>query len=132
MIFIIEYIKLMIYNELYRRREVNKMQTQTETDNQNPIDLNEIIFHIWDRAASDQDTPYFDFVKIHDQILMSGIKKYSVNIRKMDFTNLDNQQIEDMIESLSGNLYDDITKSNMDYFRHGIKIGARLLAELII
>ncbi len=108
------------------------MHTQNESDNKNPIDLNEIIFHLWDIAAADQDTPYFDFVKIHDQILMSGIKKYSVNIRKMDFSNLNSQQIEDMIESLSTNLYDDITKTNLDYLRHGIKIGAKLLAELVI
>lgn len=108
------------------------MKTQNEADNKNPINLNEIIFHLWDIAAADQDTPYFDFVKIHDQILMSGIKKYSVNIRKMDFSNLNSQQIEDMIESLSTNLYDDITKTNLDYLRHGVKIGAKLLAELVI
>ncbi len=58
----------------------------TQTDNKNPIDLNEIIFHIWDTAASDQNAPYFDFVKVHDHILMSTIKKYSMDIRKMDFT----------------------------------------------
>lgn len=108
------------------------MQTQNETESKNPIDLNEIIFHLWDMAAADQDTPYFDFVKIHDQILMSGIKKYSVNIRKMDFSNLNSHQIEDMVESMSTNLYDEITKANMDYFRHGVKIGAKLLAELVI
>lgn len=108
------------------------MQTKNETENKNPIDLNEIIFHLWDMVAADQDTPYFDFVKIHDQIFMSGIKKYSVNIRKMDFSNLSNQQIDNMIESMSTNLYDEITKANMDYFRHGVKIGAKLLAELVI
>lgn len=108
------------------------MNKQTKTDNKNPINLNDIIFQIWDKAAVDQDTPYFDFVKMHDQILMNGIKKYSVNIRKMDFSNLNSQQIEDMIESLSTNLYDDITKANMDYLRHGVKIGAWLLVDLVI
>ena len=108
------------------------MNKQNEFANKNPISLNEIICHILDRVAADQDTPYFDFVKIHDQILMSGIKKYSMDIRKMDFSNLNSQQIEDMIESLSTNLYDDITKANMDYLRHGVKIGARLLADLVI
>lgn len=109
------------------------MQKQNETDNRNPVDLNEIIYLIWDRAAAaDQDTPYFDFVKIHDQILMCGIKKYSVNIRKMDFSNLNSQQTEEIIENASTDLFDNITKANMDYFRHGIKIGAKLLAELVI
>ena len=105
---------------------------QIQNDNNSPINLNEIIFHLWDKAASDQDAPYFDFVKIHDQVLMSGIKKYSMDIRKMNFSNLNSQQIEDMVESLSTNLYDDITKANMDYLRHGVKIGAKLLAELVI
>ena len=105
---------------------------QIQNENNNPINLNDIIFHLWEKAASDQDAPYFDFVKIHDQVLMSGIKKYSMDIRKMNFSNLNSQQIEDMIESVSTNLYDDITKTNLDYLRHGIKIGAKLLAELVI
>lgn len=108
------------------------MRTQDEAGSKNPIDLNEVISHIWDMAAADQDTPYFDFVKIHDQVLMSGIKKYSMNIRKMDFSDMDSRQIDDMVENVSTDLYDDITKSNLDYFRHGIKIGAKLLAELVI
>lgn len=94
----LDYVTLMIYNELYRKK-VNKMQTQNEFDNKNPINLNEIIFHIWDRAAAaDQDAPYFDFVKIHDQVIMSEIKKYSADIRKMNFSNHNSQQINDIIE----------------------------------
>lgn len=109
-----------------------KMNKQIEADNKNPVNLNEIIFQILDKAAADQDTPYFDFVKIHDQILMTGIKKYSVNIRKMDFSNLDGLQTEDIIENMSTDLLDNITMANMDYLRHGVKIGAKLLAELVI
>lgn len=127
----LDYVTLMIYNELYRKK-VNKMQTQNESDNKNPINLNEIIFHIWDGAAADQDAPYFDFVKIHDQILMSGIKKYSAAIGNIDFSSLDSLQKENMIENMSTDLFDSITKANMDYLRHGMKIGARLLAELVI
>lgn len=108
------------------------MQTKNDTDNKNPIDLNEIIFLIWDKAAADQDTPYFDFVKIHDQVLMSEIKKFSMDIRKMDFSNLDGLQTEDVIENVSTGLFDNITRANMDYLRHGMKIDAKLLAELII
>lgn len=53
------------------------MQTQNETtENKNPIDLNEIVFLFWEKAAADQDTPYFDFVKAHDQILMTKMVKY--------------------------------------------------------
>lgn len=108
------------------------MHPQNEFANKNPISLNEIICQILDRAAADQDTPYFDFIKIHDQAVMNEIKKYSLDIRKIDFSKMDRQQIEDMVESVSTNLYDNISQSNLDYFRHGIKIGARLLAELVI
>lgn len=114
-----------------QRREA-KMQKQNETDNRNPVDLNEIIYLIWDKAAAGQDTPYFDFVKIHDQVLMSEIKKYSEDLRRTDFSNLDSLRMGDMIESMSTDLFDNITAANMDYLRHGMKIGARLLAELVI
>ena len=108
------------------------MQTQNQTNNKNPININEIIFHIWDKAASGQDTSYFDFVKIHDQVHISAIKKYSMDIRKIDFSNLDVMQTEDVIENASTDLFDNITGANLDYFRHGIKIGARLIAELLV
>ncbi len=108
------------------------MQIQNKTDSKNPINLNEIIFHLWDKAAADQDVPYFDFIKIHDQVIMSEIKKYSMDIRKIDFSNLDVLQTEDVIENVSTDLFDNITGANMDYFRHGMKIGARLIAELLV
>ena len=40
--------------------------------------------------------------------------------------------MESVIESVSTDLYDSITQANLDYLRHGIKLGARLLAELAI
>lgn len=108
------------------------MYKKNEFTDKNPIALNEIIFQIWDRAAANQDAAYFDFVKIHDQAIMDEIKKYSLNIRKMDFSGMDTQQIEDVIEGVSTDLYDNISRANLDYLRHGIKIGARLLADLVI
>lgn len=111
---------------------IQKLNTKTELDNKNPIDLNEIIFNLWDNAATNQDTPYFNYVKIHDQLFMSEIKKFSMNIRKMDFSRFDVQTLEDTIENVSTDLYDSITKANLDYFKSGMKIGAKLLAELVI
>ena len=109
------------------------MQTQNETtENKNPIDLNEIVFLFWEKAAADQDTPYFDFVKAHDQILMTKIKKYSNDIQKMNLEGMVPEKMESVIESVSTDLYDSITQANLDYLRHGIKLGARLLAELVI
>ena len=60
------------------------MQNET-TENKNPIDLNEIVFLFWDKAAADQDTPYFwFFVKAHDQIFNDKNQKYSNDIQKMN------------------------------------------------
>lgn len=108
------------------------MQTQNETECKNPIDLNEIVFLFWEKAAADQDMPYFDFVKAHDQILMTKIKKYSNDIQKMNLEGMVPEKMESVIESVSTDLYDSITQANLDYLRHGIKLGARLLAELAI
>lgn len=55
-----------------------------------------------------------------------------MNIRKMDFSRFDVQTLEDTIENVSTDLYDSITKANLDYFKSGMKIGAKLLAELVI
>ena len=52
--------------------------------------------------------------------------------RSIDFSNLDVLQTEDVIENVSTDLFDNITGANMDYFRHGMKIGARLIAELLV
>lgn len=108
------------------------MQEQNETNNTRYINLRKIICFLWDSAASDQELSFFDFVKYHDQIIMSDIKKYSAAIGSIDFSNLDSLQKENMIESMSADLFDSITKANMDYLQHGMKIGARLLAELVI
>lgn len=127
----VDSITMWCYNNQNEGRE-DKMHTKTELDNKNPIDLNEIIFNLWDNAATNQDTPYFNYVKIHDQLFMSEIKKFSMNIRKMDFSRFDVQTLEDTIENVSTDLYDSITKANLDYFKSGMKIGAKLLAELVI
>ena len=94
------------------------MQNET-TENKNPIDLNEIVFLFWDKAAADQDTPYFDFVKAHDQILMTKIKKYSNDIQKMNLEGMVPEKMESVIESVSTDLYDSITQANLDYLRQG-------------
>lgn len=108
------------------------MQTKNDANNKNPIDLKEIISIIWDKAAASQDPSYFDFMKIHDQKIMAEIQRYSVDLRKEDFKGLTEQQLEDTIEDVSTDLFDTIVQANFDYFGHGIRVGARLLLELLV
>lgn len=108
------------------------MHRQSENGSTGPFGLNKLIQFFWEKAASSQEPEYFDFVKIHDRIIMSEIKKYSACIRKMDSSDSGAVLSEDTVENMSADLFDSITAANMDYLRHGMKIGARLLAELVI
>jgi len=65
-------------------------------------------------------------------LIMNLIKKYSVEISKVDFSKIDPQNLEDAIENLSSDLRDSISVSHMDYFKHGMKVSARLATELIL
>ncbi len=95
------------------------------------ITLEEIVDLIMDKSSSEHK-PFFDFIRYNDHILMTLIKKYSVEISKVDFSKTDPQSLEDTIENLSSDLCDSISDSHMDYFKHGMKLGARLVTELII
>lgn len=109
------------------------MQTsENDSGKRKTVDLNQIIFLLLDKAAADPEPSYFDFAKYHDHVIMAEIKKYSSDIRKTDFSGMDSQQKEAVIESMAAGLFDSIAAANMDYLRHGFKTGAKLLAELII
>ncbi len=95
------------------------------------ITLEEIVDLIMDKSASEHK-PFFDFIRYNDQLIMTLIKKFSVEISKVDFSKTDPQSLEDTIENLSSDLCDSISDSHMDYFKNGMKVGARLIAELII
>lgn len=53
-------------------------------------------------------------------------------MKEKDFLNLDEFQVESMIEEIAINLTDAITKANFDYFKNGMKLGIRMLFELMV
>ncbi len=106
--------------------EQNKYKNQERV-----IALEEIVDLIMDKSASEHK-PFFDFIRYNDQLIMNLIKKYSMEISKADFSKIDPQSQEDAIENFSSDLCDSISDSHMDYFKHGMKVGARLITELIL
>lgn len=108
------------------------MHWKNENGSTGPFDLNKLIMLLWEKAASSKEPAYFDFVKIHDRIIMSEIKKYSACIRKTDISDYGTVLPEETVESMSADLFDSITAANLDYLRHGMMIGGRLLAELVL
>lgn len=53
-------------------------------------------------------------------------------MKEKDFSGLDKLQIEHLIEEASTDLKDAVTAANFDYLRGGMKLGVRLLFELMV
>lgn len=108
------------------------MKIQLEiNDNSNIVSLDQIINLIVDNAELCPEPSSFAYTKSHDQIIMSEIKKYSRNISGAGIESMEWQELEDTVESMSEKLFDFISAANLDYLKHGMKFGARLLMELI-
>lgn len=45
---------------------------------------------------------------------------------------MDDNEIEEFFEEQSINLFDAISQSNFDFLRNGTKMGAQLLADLVL
>lgn len=97
----------------------------------NSIKLDDIVSFVLDKADSQIESCSLNFVKDSEQLLMSKIQEYSQEIKKTDFSDMDGQQVKDAIENVSASLFDEIIKINTIYLKHGMKIGARFLAELV-
>ena len=108
------------------------MKIQIDTDQiKNAVSLDQIVDLIFNNAAEAQAPSEFDFLKINDRRIMSEIRKYTSEIRNTDFEKEDIQTLDDMVEKLATGMTDTILCVNLDYFKQGMKFGARLLMELI-
>ena len=83
------------------------------------------------KKAESQDKSYFDFIKTHDSSILTQIKKYTPEVKDRDFSKLDEVQTEFMIEELVIDLTDTITRANFKYLKSGMKLGVRMLFELM-
>lgn len=102
-----------------------------ENGTNDSINLDDIINFVLDKADNQIEACDLDFVKDSEQLLMTAIKAFALDVRKIDISDLDRRQMEDKIESISASLFDQIIEINTIYLKHGMKIGARFLAELV-
>lgn len=96
------------------------------------IDLDMILVLICDLVGTFTKNPKFDFLKVHDTKIMTELKNYSICIKNKNFSDMDDNEIEEFFEEQSINLFDAISQSNFDFLRNGTKMGAQLLADLVL
>lgn len=108
------------------------MQINIEPDdNGKAISLDEIIDMVVDNAESDPENEKFDFIKMHNQKIMTEIKNYTRHIRKPEFDNISDKKLECIAEIQSSELFDAVYMANIAYLKSGMKLGARLLLDLL-
>ena len=107
------------------------MKIQIDTDQmKNAVSLDQIVDLIFNNAAEEQAPSDFDFLKTNDRRIMEEIRTYTSEIRNTDFDKEAIRTLDDMVEELATELTDTILCVNLDFFKQGMKFGARLLLEL--
>lgn len=107
------------------------MKIQIDTGKmKDAVSLDQIVELIFNNAAEEQAPSDFGFLKTNDRRIMGGIRKYTHEVRNTDFDREEIQSLDDMVEELAAGLTDTILCVNLDYFKQGMKFGARLLLEL--
>ncbi len=96
------------------------------------VSIDDILAMLIDKEAENQKKSYFEFIKTHDAAVMKNIKKYTLEVKDMDFSGLDEEQTGYAIEETAADLTDSITKANFDYLKHGMKLGIRMLFDLMV
>jgi len=108
-----------------------KVTFETENADSRMASIDDILDLIIDYETETQDKSYFDFVKEHDVSILKKLKKYTLNIKNMDFSSLDDVQIGDAIEETASEVIDAVTTAHLDCIKHGLKFGIRLLFDLM-
>lgn len=101
------------------------------TDRPRMASLDDILDLIIDSETETQEKSYFDFVKAHDVAILKKLKKYTMEIKDMDFSSLDDVQMGDAIEETASEVIDAVTAAYLDCIKHGLKFGIRLLFDLM-
>lgn len=96
----------------------------------NAVSLDRIIDMVLENAESDQQEQ-FDYMKHFDQKFMEEIKKYSHAIRNPKLDKTTPKQLEAVIENQSSDLHDVMSDAGIAYLKHGMKLGARVVFELL-
>lgn len=107
------------------------MQLQIElNEKESVVSLDKIIDMVLENAETEQQ-PQLDFMKLYEEKFMEEIKKYSFVIRKTEFDRFSKRQIEEAVEKQSLDLHEIMADACIAYLRHGMKLGAGLVVELL-
>lgn len=119
---------------IIEKKVVKHMKVIFETDNEDSrmVSIDDIIAVLIDKEAENPKKSYFDFIKVHDSSILTKIKQYTMDVKDKDFSSLDEFQAESVIEDTATDLTDTITRANFDYLKHGMKLGVRMLFELMV
>ncbi len=96
------------------------------------VSMDDILAMMIDKEAESQDKSYFDFIKTHDNEILTQIKKYTADIKEKDLSDLNEFQKETLIEETATGITDAVVIANFEYLKSGIKLGVRLLFELMV
>ena len=102
-----------------------------EADSSRMINLDDILAMLIDKDAESQSKSYFDFIKTHDSSILTQIKKYTADIKEKDLSDLNEFQKETLIEETATGITDAVVKANFAYLKSGMKLGVRMLFELM-
>lgn len=109
-----------------------KISFETDGKDSRMISLDDILTMLINKEAENPEKSYFDFIKTHDSSILTQVKKYTLEVKEKDFSKLDEIQTESMIEESAVDLTDAVTKANFEYLKSGMKLGVRMLFELMV
>lgn len=109
-----------------------KISFETDGKDSRMISLDDILTMLINKEAENPEKSYFDFIKTHDSNILTQVKKYTLEVKEKDFSKLDEIQTESMIEESAEDLTDAVTKANFEYLKSGMKLGVRMLFELMV
>lgn len=96
------------------------------------VDLDMVLATLCDVIGAASKDSKFNFMKVHDHRIMVQIKKYSRCIRDKNFTDMNDDQTEQFYEEESAHILDAVSAANFDFFSNGVRLGAQLLAEMLL
>lgn len=107
-----------------------KIEIDINEDNKS-ISLDQIVDMVMDKAETEPKPSQFEYVKEHDQSVMTEIKNFARHVRKPEFKDISDRQLEDVAENQSSDLIEAVYQANIAYLKHGIRLGARIILELL-
>lgn len=71
------------------------------------------------------------YMKLHEYNIMEEIRKFSLAVRKPEYINISGRELEELIEDQSSALHNALSEAEIAYLKHGMKLGAELMLELL-